>query len=89
MQYINDIEKMHKKFMIGELHPFELYKWIISYERIIKLEKKLKNIYPLSSTNIEDIYKNYSTKMARMEKREEQTRADEPGTDDLNPPVIL
>lgn len=57
MQYINDIEKMHKKFMVGELHPFELYKWIISYERIIKLEKKLKNIYPLSSTNIEDIYK--------------------------------
>jgi len=55
MYYINDIEKMHKKLMVGELHPFELYKWIVSYERIISLNKKLNKIYPLSS-NITEIY---------------------------------
>jgi len=56
LQYICDMEKMHKKLQSGELHPFELYKWIISYQRIIKLHTKLENIYELNDKKSLDIY---------------------------------
>ena len=56
LQYITDIEKMQKKLQIGELSPYDLYKWIVSYERILNVEKIIDNIYPLKSTNINGIY---------------------------------
>ena len=56
LQYITDIEKMQKKLQIGELSPYDLYKWIISYERIMNVEKIIDNIYPLTTTNINGIY---------------------------------
>jgi len=56
MQYISDIEKMYKKLQIGDLPPFELYKWIISIQRIISVNKKLENIYPLINHNDLEIY---------------------------------
>lgn len=56
LQYICDMEKMHKKLQIGELHPFELYKWIISYQRIINLYTKLNNIYEIDNKSSLEIY---------------------------------
>ena len=56
LQYITDIEKMQKKLQIGELSPYDLYKWIVSYERILNVEKIIDTIYPLKSTNINNIY---------------------------------
>jgi DNA mismatch repair protein MutS len=57
MQYICDMEKMYKKLQNGELHPCELYKWIISLERIVNLCEKLDSVYKLdiSTGNIYDI----------------------------------
>lgn len=48
MQYISDIEKMHKKLTSGDLPSMDLYKWIISLERISNIHKKLETIYKLS-----------------------------------------
>ena len=56
LQYICDMEKMYTKLQIGELQPFELYKWIISYQRIIKLHNKLEKIYELDDQSSLDIY---------------------------------
>ena len=56
MQYICDMEKMYTKLQIGELQPFELYKWIISYQRIIKLHSKLEKIYEIKDQGSLDIY---------------------------------
>jgi DNA mismatch repair protein MutS len=54
MQYISDIEKMYKKLQIGELHTFELYKWMISFQRINNVNIRLENTYSLK--NNPDIY---------------------------------
>jgi DNA mismatch repair protein MutS len=56
MQYICDMEKMHKKLQSGELHPFELYKWIISYQRMINLHTTLEKIYELEDKSSLEIY---------------------------------
>ncbi len=56
LQYISDMEKMQQKLQIGELHPFELYKWIVSYQRIINLEKKVGKVYPIKLKDIENVY---------------------------------
>jgi DNA mismatch repair protein MutS len=56
MQYICDMEKMHKKLQIGELNPNELYKWIISYQRAINLHTKVEKIYGLSDKSSLEIY---------------------------------
>ena len=56
IQYICDMEKMHKKLQSGELHPFELYKWIISYQRMINLHTKLEKIYGLDDTSCLNIF---------------------------------
>lgn len=45
LQYICDMEKMNTKLQIGELQPFELYKLVISYQRINNLYNKLEKIY--------------------------------------------
>jgi len=56
MQYICDMEKMYKKLQNGELHPFELYKWVTSMEKIINLQEKLDSVYKLDNS-INSIYK--------------------------------
>jgi DNA mismatch repair protein MutS len=56
MQYISDIEKMYKKLQLGDLSPFELYKWIISIQRISFIHKKLNKIYPLNNEKSTEIY---------------------------------
>ena len=56
MQYISDIEKMYKKLQLGDLPPFELYKWIISIQRITSINKKLDKIYPLNNQKDTEIY---------------------------------
>jgi len=56
LQYICDMEKMHKKLQMGELNPNELYKWIVSYQRAINLHTKLENIYELSDKSSLEIY---------------------------------
>ena len=56
MQYISDIEKMYKKLQLGDLPPFELYKWIISIQRINSINKKLEKIYPLDIQEDNQIY---------------------------------
>jgi DNA mismatch repair protein MutS len=55
MQYICDMEKMYKKLQNGELHPFELYKWVTSMEKIINLQEKLDSVYKLDNS-INSIY---------------------------------
>jgi len=56
IQYVCDMEKMHKKLISGDLHPTELYRWIISYNRIINLYKKIGNIYSLCNESALEIY---------------------------------
>jgi DNA mismatch repair protein MutS len=57
LQYICDMEKMHKKLISGDLHPTELYRWSISYNRIINLHKKIGKLYRLSDESALEIYK--------------------------------
>ena len=56
LQYVCDMEKMHKKLISGELHPTELYRWIVSYNRIINLYKKIGKIYSLKDESALEIY---------------------------------
>ena len=55
-QYVCDMEKMHKKLISGELHPTELHRWIVSYNRIISLYKKIGKIYKLIDESALEIY---------------------------------
>jgi DNA mismatch repair protein MutS len=57
IQYVCDMEKMHKKLISGDLHPTELYRWIVSYNRIITLYKKIGKIFKLNDESALDIYK--------------------------------
>ena len=57
IQYVCDMEKMHKKLISGDLHPTELYRWIVSYNRIITLYKKIGKIYKLNDESALEIYK--------------------------------
>jgi DNA mismatch repair protein MutS len=55
-QYVCDMEKMHKKLISGDLHPSDLYKWIISFKHINSLHEKIGKIFVLSNKKALDIY---------------------------------